>query len=82
MTAEKLEIVDAEEIVAVAEILFQTRGFENTTVLDITTSLQTTESLFFHYFGSTDEILELLWNDSARDYSGCHAMGNTCTAKR
>ena len=26
MTAEKLEIVDAEEIVAVAEILFQTRG--------------------------------------------------------
>ena len=65
MTAEKLKLVDAEEIIATAERLFQARGFENTTVQDITISLNTSESLFFHYFRSTDEILELLWNDGA-----------------
>lgn len=62
MTAEKFKFVDAEEIVATAEMLFQTRGFEKTTIKDITLSLNIRESLFFHYFNSTDEILELLWS--------------------
>lgn len=62
MIAEKLKLVDAEEIVATAKMLFQTRGFENTTIKDITTSLKITDSMFFHHFSSTDEILELLWN--------------------
>lgn len=63
MIAEKLHFADAEKIVATAEMLFQKRGFENTTIKDVTTCLRIPESLFFHYFSSTDEILELLWND-------------------
>jgi len=61
MLAEKLNFVDAEKIFTTAETLFQTQGFDNTTVNDITNVLNITDSLFYYYFESVDEILELLW---------------------
>lgn len=66
MRAEQLNLVEAEAIAMTAEMLFKMKGFENTTIDDITTHLKISESLFFHFFDSLDEVLELLWNGSYR----------------
>jgi len=65
MTAATDNFVDSKEIVAVAEMLFRTNGFDNTTVRDITNRLNISESSFFDHFESVDEILELLWSGKA-----------------
>jgi|GEM_PF-5274263 len=62
MIAEKVNLVGPNSIVETAEMLFQTKGFDNTTVDDIIGHLNISAKLFFHYFESVDEILELLWS--------------------
>jgi len=66
MIAERIKFVESEKIVETAEMLFRTQGFDNTTVRDITIHLSITDSLFFYYFESVDEILDLLWSGTLR----------------
>ena len=44
--------------------LFQSQGFDNTTVSDIVQKLQIREQDFFFYFKSVDELLEVVWSES------------------
>jgi len=82
LPAEIVTFVHYEKIVQTAEMLFRTQGFDNTTVRDITKRLNICDSLFYHYFKSVDEILELLWsgpplsrdrNAKKRKSSNCHS---------
>ena len=50
-----------EAIMQVARQFFIVKGFEMTTVDDITATLGISSDCFYDYFSSTDEILELLW---------------------
>lgn len=49
------------EILLTAQALFQDKGFEQTTVWDICSSLQISITQFCSFFDSLDEILEILW---------------------
>ncbi len=49
------------EILLTAHALFQDKGFEQTTVWDICSSLQISITQFCSFFDSLDEILEILW---------------------
>ena len=49
------------EILLTAQVLFQDKGFEQTTVWDICSSLQISITQFCSFFDSLDEILEILW---------------------
>lgn len=51
-------------IIDASRFLFQTKGFDNTTVRDLIERLQISEQLFFCYFQSMDEILEVVWSES------------------
>lgn len=62
MIAEKMKLIGSESIVETAEMLFQSKGFDNTTADDIIDHLNISENVFFHHFESVDEILELLWS--------------------
>lgn len=50
------------EILLTAQILFQDKGFEQTTVSDICSSLQISSRQFNLYFESLDEVLDILWD--------------------
>lgn len=44
--------------------LFQSKGFENTSVTDLTDKLQIKEQTFYEYFQSMDHLLEVVWSES------------------
>lgn len=48
-------------IIQTARSLFTNNGFDNTTIDDITISLQISDELFREYFSSLSELLEVLW---------------------
>ncbi|MDJ0622324.1 MAG: helix-turn-helix domain-containing protein [Desulfocapsaceae bacterium] len=66
MIAEKMNLVGSSGIVETAEMLFQSQGFDNTTVDDIINHLNISERIFYRHFESVDEILELLWSGSGQ----------------
>lgn len=49
------------QIMQTAQFLFRSKGFDNTTVEDITSFLNIQDSQFLYFFDSLDEVLELLW---------------------
>lgn len=50
-------------ILQMARELFDTKGFDNTTVHDLIDQLGISETLFFAYFRSLDELLEVVWSE-------------------
>ena len=44
--------------------LFRSQGFENTTVTQLVGKLQIEEQIFYSYFQSLDELLEVVWSES------------------
>lgn len=66
------------EILLTAQTLFQGKGFEQTTVWDISNSLQISAAQFYAYFDSLDEILDILWEgDRAIQQINRHLSGAT-----
>lgn len=53
-----------QQILEEARILFQTKGFENTSVSHLVEKLQMSEQMFFSHFQSIDELLEVVWSES------------------
>lgn len=53
-----------KQILEDARFLFQTKGFENTSVSVLLERLQMSEQLFFSHFESIDELLEVVWSES------------------
>ena len=51
-------------IKAAACVLFRTKGFEHTTVADLLIRLRIDEQVFYSYFRSLDELLEVVWSES------------------
>ena len=49
------------QIMDTAQLFFLSKGFDHTTVEDITEFLNISEVQFLYFFPSLDEILELLW---------------------
>jgi AcrR family transcriptional regulator len=49
------------EILLTAQTFFQDKGFEQTTVWDICSSLQISTTQFCFFFDSLDEVLDILW---------------------
>ena len=49
------------EILEAAHALFQKKGFERTSVLDICSRLKIKSFEFYNHFNSLDEVLEILW---------------------
>ena len=52
-----------QQILEDARFLFQTKGFENTSVSALLERLQMSEQLFFSHFESIDELLEVVWSE-------------------
>ena len=50
------------EILKTAESFFQNKGFDQTTIEDITGQLNVDRAIFFHHFDSLDQVLEILWS--------------------
>lgn len=50
-------------IKAAACVLFRTKGFGNTTITDLLMKLQMDEQVFYSYFRSMDELLEVVWSE-------------------
>ncbi|WP_163337370.1 helix-turn-helix domain-containing protein [Desulfopila sp. IMCC35008] len=50
-------------IVQTARELFDSQGFDNTTVHDLVDRLDISDSLFCAYFKSLDELLEIVWSE-------------------
>lgn len=53
-----------KEIMETARSLFTTKGFEQTSLGDITKELNISDKIVFTYFKSVDEILEVVWSES------------------
>lgn len=51
-------------IIETACELFQSKGFDNTTVTDLLEVLQIEEQIFYSYFRSKDQLLEVVWSES------------------
>ena len=51
------------QIIETASKIFQTRGFENTKVVDVCKSLGISRLQFYQHFRSLDEVLEMVWAD-------------------
>lgn len=49
------------QIVKTASTIFQTRGFDNTKVVDVCKSLGISRLQFYRYFRSLDDVLEIVW---------------------
>jgi DNA invertase Pin-like site-specific DNA recombinase len=49
------------QIVETATTIFQTRGFENTKVVDVCRSLGISRLQFYRHFRSLDDVLETVW---------------------
>lgn len=45
-------------------VLFRSKGFDNTTVADLLVKVNIEEQVFFSYFESLDELLEVVWSES------------------
>ena len=52
------------QIKEAACVLFRSQGFENTSVADLVKKLHIEEQMFFIYFQSMDELLEVVWSES------------------
>lgn len=50
-------------IVQTARELFDSQGYDNTTVHDLVDRLDISDTLFFVYFQSLDELLEIVWSE-------------------
>ncbi|MGI9058653.1 MAG: TetR/AcrR family transcriptional regulator [Ktedonobacteraceae bacterium] len=53
-------VVKRNEILAVAQRLVYTKGYEQMTIQDMLDDLQISKGAFYHYFGSKQELLEAL----------------------
>lgn len=51
-------------IVQTARELFDSQGFDNTTIHDLIDRLDISDTLFFAHFQSLDELLEIVWSES------------------
>ena len=49
------------QIVETASTIFQTRGFENTKVVDVCKNLGISRLQFYRHFRSLDDVLETVW---------------------
>ncbi len=58
----KMDVIQFDEIVRIAKILFDTKGFDHTTIHDITSLAGMSEGIFSLHFNSTDEVLEAIWS--------------------
>ncbi len=56
-------------IIQTARSLFINNGFDNTTIDDITISLQISDESFGKYFSSLNELLEVLWAGEPKNQS-------------
>lgn len=52
------------QIKRAACFLFQSKGFDNTSVNDLIGELNIESQTFFFYFRSMDELLEVVWSES------------------
>ena len=52
------------QIKEAANVLFQTQGFDNTSVTDFVEKLHIEKQTFFIYFQSMDDLLEVVWSES------------------
>ncbi len=57
------------KILSTARIFFEERGYEETAIKDITTTLSLNEDDFYTHFSSKDEILEILWSGKISTFS-------------
>ena len=56
--------LSAYEILQAAKSLFINKGFDQTSVEDITGQLNVDRSIFYRHFDSLDQVLEILWSGS------------------
>ena len=56
--------LSAYEILQTAKLLFLNKGFDQTSVEDITGQLNADSSIFYRHFDSLDQVLEILWSGS------------------
>ncbi len=52
------------DIIETARLLFQSKGFDHTSLMDITMQLNISDQMIFQHFTSLDEILEVVWAGS------------------
>ena len=52
------------QIKKTACFLFQSKGFDNTSLNDLIGELNIESQTFFFYFRSMDELLEVVWSES------------------
>ncbi len=52
------------DIIETARLLFQSKGFDHTSLMDITMQLNISDQMIFQHFKSLDEILEVVWAGS------------------
>ncbi|WP_163337310.1 helix-turn-helix domain-containing protein [Desulfopila sp. IMCC35008] len=52
------------QIKSTACVLFQSQGYDNTTIDDLVDKLNIEAQTFFIYFRSMDELLEVVWSES------------------
>ena len=52
------------QIKEAATVLFRSQGYENTTVIQLVQKIQIEEQIFYSYFQSLDELLEVVWSES------------------
>lgn len=71
MRVVKSSAVRIEELTAAAEELFLSRGYEQTSVSEIAARAGVAKGLFYHYFGSRDEVLDAI---ATRYLSGLAGM--------
>lgn len=51
------------EIIEIARIVFNQKGFDDTSVLDVAERVNISEQKFTNYFRSLDELLEVVWSE-------------------
>ena len=62
------------ELIATAQQLFYTKGYERTSVSDIVKAVGVAQGTFYYYFGSKQAILEALVAElTAQHQVRCHA---------
>jgi AcrR family transcriptional regulator len=52
-----------QRIIETGRTLFLAQGFEGTTVQDLLDRLDIGEQVFLSFFGSLDELLEVVWSE-------------------
>ncbi len=58
------ELAVYQQIKEAGRRLFNSQGYENTTIFDVIAKLQMREHEFYLYFKSKDELLEAIWSES------------------